>query len=108
MRRSRVATTTAVQKRVFWALVSALAVLFALYGYFVSMSITNVLLREEVEQQIAEFSSEISQLEFAYLDHKNSINLQYAYDQGFSDISNKTFVTRKSVLGERLTLNNEI
>ena len=101
-------TTITIQKRIFWALIILILCLFATYGYFVSKSITNVLLREEVEENIVAVNSEISRLEFAYLDEKNKITLDYAYDRGFHDIENKEFVTRKSVLGAQLTLSNEI
>ena len=108
MRRTISATTGAVQKRIFYGLLVLLLVLFGLYGYFVSKSITNVLLREETEQDILAVNSDISELEFKYLDQKNMINLDLAYEWGFSDISDKTFVTRASVFTERLTVSNEI
>ena len=73
-----------------------------------SKSITNVLLREEIEESMLVVNSEISTLEFAYLEEKNRITLDFAYDRGFHDIKNKEFVTRKSVLGAQLTLSNEI
>ena len=101
-------TTIALQKRVFWALMGLILCLFAFYGYFVSKSITNVLLREEVEENILAVHSEISQLEFEYLDRKNEVTLEFAYAMGFQDIEDKEFVARKSVLGQQFTLNNEI
>ena len=101
-------TTLALQKRIFWSLIVAILGLFALYGYFVSTSITNVLLREEVEENILAVNSEISQLEFIYLDQKNTVTLEFAYEMGFIDINDKEFVSRKSLLSRELTLNNEI
>ncbi len=108
MRHSSHITTIALQKRIFWSLVVAVLCLFGLYGYFVSKSVTNVLLREEVEENIVLVNSEISRLEFVYLEEKNKITLNYAYERGFHDIEEKEFVARKSVLGQQLTLNNEI
>ena len=107
-KRELVLQTIALQKRIFWSIAVVILFLFSLYGYFVSKSITNVLLREEVEQEILAVNSNISQLEFTYLIQKNTISLIFAHDKGFHDIKSKEFVTRKSVLGERLTLNNEI
>ena len=63
-------TTIALQKRVFWSIIVAILFLFSLYGYFVSKSITNVLLREEVEQEILAVNSNLGELEFAYLNKK--------------------------------------
>lgn len=108
MRRRSNITTIALQKRVFWGLIISMCMLVGLYGYFVSKSITNVLLREEVEQEIVATNSKISELEFAYLNEKNKINLSFAYAHGFTDVKKKEFVARRSVFGERLTLNNEI
>lgn len=66
-----------------------------------------MLLREEVESKIVEVNSDISSLEFEYLDKKNMISLVYAYDAGFVDIGEKEYVTRKSVLGSRVTLGDD-
>ena len=101
-------TTIAFQKRIFWSFIVAILFLFGLYGYFVGKSVTNVLLREQVEQDILTVNSHISDLEFTYLNKKNTVSLHFAYENGFHDITEKEFVTRKSVLSERLTLNNEI
>lgn len=98
-------TTIALQRRIFWFLVGFVLCLFSTYGYFVSKSITNVLLREEVEENILVVNSQISELEFSYLDKKNKVTLELAYDMGFHDIEDKEFVARKSVLGQQLTLN---
>lgn len=106
MRRTPI-TTTQRQKRIFWAILFVIMSLFATYGYFVSKSITNVLLREEIEQQIVQAHSDIGELEFVYLERKNMVNLSYAYNAGFVDISDKEFVARKSVLGSRVTLNDD-
>lgn len=102
-------TTITRQKRIFWAFVIMILFLFSAYGYFVSRSITNVVLREEVEQEIIAVNSNISELEFTYLEQKNTISLSFAYGLGFEDINGKKeFVARRSVFSERLTLNNEI
>ena len=109
MRKKRAKITTiALQRRVFWSILVTILFLFSLYGYFVSRSITNVLLREEVEQDILAVSSRISEHEFDYLNKKDTVSLSFAYSKGFHDIKSKEFVARKSVLSERLTLNNEL
>ena len=109
MKRARSNITTLVlQKRIFWSIAVAILILFTFYGYFVSKSIANILLREEAEQQILLVNSNIGELEFKYLNQKNTITLGFAYENGFYDIGGKEFVARKSVLSKRLTLNNEI
>jgi hypothetical protein len=108
MRKKSNITTIALQRRIFWTFGVCILILFSFYGYFVSKSITNILLREEVEQEILIVNSNIGELEFAYLKQKDTVSLSFAYDNGFQDIKGKEFVARKSVLSERLTLNNEI
>lgn len=100
-------TTIERQKRFFWVLFGFLVILFVSYGYFVSKSITNILLREQVEQHLVDVNSAISSLEFSYLEKKNMISLVYAHESGFVDLSEKEYVTRKSILGSKVTLSNE-
>lgn len=78
--------------------------LMTLYIFFVSSSIVNVVVREEIEQEIATIYSDVGELEFTYLALKDDITLELAYDLGFTDIVGKTFVTRKSLSGRGLTL----
>lgn len=92
-------------KKIFSLLIFLLSSLLLLYGYFISASIVNVLVREEVERDIADVSSHVSQLESQYLVQKNKITLEYAYTQGFSNITNKQFTARASLIGG-LSLNN--
>ena len=73
--------------------------------FFISSSIINGLVREETEQEIALANSHLSELEFEYLTKKNTITLEMARDMGFTAIIDKSFVTRKSLLGKGLTFN---
>lgn len=87
---------------------SVIILLAGLYGYFVSKSIINIIIREEIEQDLARVNAHMSSLEFDYIKKKNTINLELAYEMGFMDVQNKKFVTRKSLLGKRLTVSDEI
>lgn len=104
-------TTTIAQmpvSRIFWSLIIFILILVGLYSYFVSKSIVNIIVRKDIEQELLAVGSRLSSLEFEYLSKKEAINLDLAYTLGFSDVKDKNFVTRKSLLGKRLTLNNEI
>jgi len=81
--------------------------LLCLYVYFVGKSIVNVVVREEVELQIAEVNSGLSELEFDYIIKKDTINMAFAGERGFKSISNKTFVNRGTLVGRSLTQRNE-
>jgi len=88
-------------------LVVSLFGLIFLYGYFISTSIFNVLVREEVELDIVTLNSTISELETKYLAVKNEITIEYAYANGFTDISKKDYTPRTSTLGRGLTVNSQ-
>ena len=83
-------------------------VLLGLYGYFVGKSIVNVVIREELELEIADVNSRLSELEFEYIAKKDAINIHFAKEQGFHAVGNKTFVTRGTLIGRSLSQNNEI
>ena len=93
------------EKRIVISLLTLIALLVGMYIFFVSSSIVNALVREEIEQKITATYSHMSDLESKYLAQQNTITLQLAYELGFSDIKNKTFVTRTSLVGKELTLN---
>jgi hypothetical protein len=84
------------EKRAFVALVFAILILAGLYGYFISKSIINVIVREEINNDIVVVSSATSELEFEYINYKNAINKEYAISAGFTKLASKKFVTRKS------------
>ncbi|MBL7045091.1 MAG: hypothetical protein ISR98_00615 [Parcubacteria group bacterium] len=92
------------EKRALTALVVLVFILLGFYGYFISKSIVNVIVREEINNDVVAVSSAISELEFEYIAHKNTINKEYAKAVGFKNISTKTFVARKSFA--KLSLEN--
>ena len=93
------------ERRALASLFGAVIVLVGLYSFFISTSIINVLVREETGQNIANLHSHIGELESEYLVLKNSITLALAHDLGFTDIIEKTFVTRKTFSSKGLTFN---
>ena len=97
-----------IERRIWIGSVLVFMSLLVLYVYFVGRSIVNVVVREEIEIQIAEVNSELSELEFEYIVKKDSINMLFANEQGFEAISKKTFVNRGTLVGKSLTQRNEI
>ena len=85
------------EKRAFVALICIILALLAFYGYFISKSIINVIVREEIGNDITFVSSIISGLETEYISHKNVINMEFAKSNGFVSLANKEFITRKSL-----------
>jgi hypothetical protein len=92
------------EKRAFTALVVVIFILLGFYGYFISKSIVNVIVREEISNDAIAISSAISELEFEYIAHKNTINKELAKSAGFKDLASKKFVARKTFA--KLSLEN--
>lgn len=92
------------EKRAFTALIAMIFMLMGFYGYFISKSIVNVIVREEFNNEIVRVNSAISELEFKYIAHKSTINREYAKVVGFTDLTEKKFVARKSFA--KLSLEN--
>jgi len=93
------------ERRFFIVLVSVAVFLFGLYIFFVSSSIVNVLVREEIELEIAQLHSQIGEIESTYIVQKDAISLDLAYSLGFIDATSKIFITRKTLSKVGLTLN---
>ena len=108
MKNKTVALILTFQKRLFTILIFSIVLLLSMYGFFVSKSIVNALVREELQNEIATVSSTIGDLESQYIVLKNAVDIEFAYSLGFTDVVEKKFVTRRSVLGKQLTVNNEI
>ncbi len=93
------------EKHVVVFLVGTILFLAGMYGFLVSSSIVNVVVRKEIEQEISRSYSRMSEIESEYLLLTNAITPSLAHELGFSDIQNKVFVTRTSVTRNELTLN---
>lgn len=84
------------RKGIFWALAVVLVVLCGMYMYFINATVLNVVARERYENQIAEMTSKVSDLEFKNITLKNSITMDKASTLGFIETSNVTFISRDS------------
>lgn len=79
--------------RIFWLEVSLIALLFVAYVYFISASIVNVVLRQEATVEIATIHSRISELEADYFSRKQSVDAQFATEEGFTALSATHYIT---------------
>jgi len=95
--------TSHIEKKVFFAIIGTLFVLASFYAYFVNRTVMNVVARKDIQTQMTELSSNVSEFEFKYMKYKNTITLDYTRSLGFSDARNTIYISRGS--GERrLTL----
>ena len=104
---TKTATKLTIGKRILSVLVLCVVISLGLYVYFVSTSIINILVRKEIENKITAVSSRMSDLEAEYLVRKNEITLEYAYTQGFANVTSKQFAVRVGTEVNELTFNRE-
>ncbi len=91
-KRTRTAYTD--ESRLFYvALFSCVCVVVA-YMYFVSSSIVHVVMRKEVDAQIAQLNSSVSQLEADYIERQHAVSSDFASQQGFVAVEKKIFIDR--------------
>lgn len=83
--------------KLFWLFSTLIVIFIGLYIYFVSSSIVNVVLREEIEVEVQEAHTRLSELETHYLSLKDGIDYELALSIGFTNVTDKQFVTRKTL-----------
>ena len=84
------------ESRLFYiALVSLITIFFA-YMYFVSISIADVVMRKEVDRQITDISTNISQLETSYIDKQHEVSNDIASHKGYVVADLKVFINKSN------------
>ena len=79
----------------FWVMAFISLSCVAFYMYFINQTIHNVASRGVFEQELAERTARIGELEFAYIARSNKIDLAMAFDLGFEEANPSAFVSRK-------------
>lgn len=69
-----------------------LVTLACLYVYFLSVSVVEVVARKQVDTEITNLYSEISELESTYIERQHAVSEELAMQYGFEKTSKKTFV----------------
>lgn len=85
------------EKTIFWGLSGIVFFSAIFYIYCITTTIHNVVARENIEIQASELALSIGQKEFDLIGLKNNITLVRAQNLGFSEVQDKTFITRQSV-----------
>lgn len=91
------------EQMLFWVLVAATVAMLALYIYFISASVINIVLRKEMLLEISAAHSRIGDLEAQYLAITNTIDANYAEAEGFAFVDSPVYVSRSDA--GSLTLN---
>lgn len=86
-------TEKRIAKSVMWAIGFAVA----LYAVFISMATFSVVRRIALETKTKQLSAEINNIELAYLEQSESLDMAYAETLGFRDVANTTFASTPEV-----------
>lgn len=68
--------------------------IFALYMYFVTTSVVQVVVRQEINQEITQVKSQISALEAEYMSLQYGISDEIALHEGYVDVDEKVYIQR--------------
>lgn len=83
------------EERVWFFVASVLLLAtFVSYIYFVSASVVHVVIRKEVNQEIAKTASYVSQLESQYIEAQHKVSADIASQNGYVATNEKIFIDR--------------
>jgi|GEM_PF-744712 len=85
------------QRKIFYGLVGALALVSFFYGYFVQQTILNVVEREKVIKEARIAGSAIADMEASYIALTNNITLDFAYSLGFRDAETPEYISKRAL-----------
>ncbi len=92
---SRTHNTLYEQERLwFFAALSCIIVSVSCYIYFLSASVVHVVMRKEVDKEIATLSSSVGTLEATYIEFQHKVSQDIASLQGFIQTDEKIFIDR--------------
>ncbi|HRH31650.1 MAG TPA: hypothetical protein PK950_03210 [Candidatus Paceibacterota bacterium] len=85
------------EKRIAKSIMWGIGLMVALYAVFVSMATFSVVKRIALETKTKQLVSEINNLELAYLEQSESLDMIYAATLGFKDVADTTFAATPGV-----------
>ena len=80
--------------RFFWTLTIISLLALSAYIYAISATARNIALRQDLERQVASVSASLDSLEFAYIELKNNVTIELAYEYGFREAQSPLYVSR--------------
>jgi ABC-type antimicrobial peptide transport system permease subunit len=79
-----------------WSLVAIFGLLIGAYLVLVGTTVYNTLERQRAEKQISKITSELSEMEFSYLNLKAKINPELARSLGFVEVEDVIIAKKNS------------
>jgi len=80
--------------RLFWGLVAISIISLSVYIYAVNAIARNIAIKQDYEREMARISSDFNSLEFAYIELRNNVTMELAYQQGFQEVKSPLYVSR--------------
>jgi hypothetical protein len=68
------------------------------YVMLISQTVLNAVDEIQAQNSIREIEKNIAELELAFIENENVLNMDYAYALGFKDVEKRHFVTRTASL----------
>lgn len=93
-----IAHTLFKRERIVFSLIGLSLVFGTYYAVLISQTVLNAVKEREAQALIQELQKDIAELELAYIENENSLNMDYAYALGFKDVESRQFVTRTTSL----------
>lgn len=85
-------TTYKDESRLFFVALSCLMLSVCTYMYFVSASISHVVMRKEIDREMNEKATMVSDLESRYIEMQHSVSSDIATLRGFAIADKKVFI----------------
>ena len=82
------------ESRFFYVALGACLLIVFVYMYLVSMSVVYVVMRKEVDNQIATVSTQVSELEETYIEKQHNLSIAIATELGFIVTEKKIFIDK--------------
>jgi hypothetical protein len=78
----------------FFSVLTCLVLTVGLYIYFLSASVVHVVMRKEVDKEIASLGSSVGTLEASYIEIQHAVSEDIASLKGFKRTNDKIFIDR--------------
>lgn len=93
------------RQRFFWFLAGVSLLSLAVYVYAINATAHHIAVRQNLEKEVAQATSNLGSLEFARIELTNAVTIDTAEEYGFTEVRQPLYVTRDSA--DSLTLNTE-
>lgn len=102
MKKAQVIASTVLQReKIVYGLIGLALLFFGFYGILMNQTILNAVNQQKALGAINQIERDLAELELAFIETENDINLDYAFAHGFQSVAERHFVTRDTNLSLR-------